>query len=320
MIIFLMTGGHKYCPEEIEDMPGAPRFETWSYNKLFKAKVLPKASYIFTDFDRLDFWQTELAAKTYRFLKSNGVRVFNDPARALQRFALLKRLHAEGLNKFRVWDAAGDPLPDLYPVFLRTRHAHRGALSELLHSREEAEAELERLVEKGYGVQDLMFVEYCAQPLEDGLFRKLAAFRVGEDVFMTTAVHESHWQAKYGEEGVASAEQYKEEYDMVKTNQFAAALRPAFELAKVEFGRVDFSIVDGAPQVYEINTNPSISLIDDHPFEIRLKTDAIFNERFVRAFKTLDSPDSKGMLKVNHPDLEKQRKRDRFVVHHRWTP
>ena len=55
-------------------------------------------------------------------------------------------------------------------------------------------------------------------------------------------------------------ELYDEEYEFVSTNPFAEALRPVFEIAGVDYGRVDFGLVGGRPQIYEINTNPDIKL------------------------------------------------------------
>lgn len=322
MIIFVMTGGHKYCPEEVQDILGAPTLETWSYNKLFRAKKLPFATYIFSDFDRLDFWQLELAAKIYRTLSAAGATVLNDPAQVLHRLPLLKRLYAAGLNSFKVWDVAADDLPDRFPLFLRTRAAHRGTLTDLLHTQDEAVSALNSLIEQGYTTNDLMFVEYCAEPMENGVFRKLAAFRVGDEMLTTTAVHERNWQAKYGEQGVAGAELYQEEFDMVESNKYTEQLKPAFDIAKIHYGRVDFAVVEDRVQVYEINTNPSISLIHDHPFEIRVRTDKLFCDRLAAALNQIDlaGETSKADIHSDAPEVLEQQKRDRLVLKHRWTP
>lgn len=320
MIVFVTTGGHQYCPTEIEDMPDAPNIGVMSYNRLFRQKRLPLATYIFTDFDRLTSWQLELAAIGFRLLSAAGATVLNDPARALKRLPLLKQLHREGVNKFHAWDAASDPLPNKFPVFLRTQDAHRGVLSDLLHSETEAQAELDRALEDGFGIHNLMFVEYCAEPVSDGVFRKLSAFRVGEKIQMTMAVHESHWQAKYGEAGIASAELYEADYNSIEANPYNDALRRVFDIARIEYGRVDFAVVDGQPQIYEINTNPHISLIDEHPFPKRLEAQSLFMERFVEALKSIEpSGDKKHMIPLDHPALIKQRKTDWLVLRERWT-
>ena len=318
MIFFVTAPPHKYGPLEIEDMPGAPETIVISYNQLLRRKSLPRAAYVFSDFDRLPSWHVELAAKIYRHLKADGLPVFNDPARVLHRLPLLKRLHRAGLNQFQVWDAAADDLPDRYPVFLRTQHGHRGTITDLLENRTAAKQALISALDQGYGLQDLMFTEYCAEPLENGVFRKLAAFRMGDHSQMTPAVHERHWHAKFGEDGAGTADQYQADFEMIKTNPFNDALRSAFDVANIEYGRADFAIVDGRPQVYEINTNPHISLFEEHPFEVRLASQAVFVDRFSAALQAVDFPfDGRKRVALDHPDLQAQRKNDRFVFHQR---
>lgn len=320
MIIFVTTSWHKYAPKEIEDMPNARQIQVISYNRLFRQRQLPRATYIFADFDRLSSWQTELAAYAFRELKAAGATVLNDPAQVLKRLPLLKQLHRRSVNRFQIWDPSIDLLPDRFPVFLRTRDAHRGVLTELLQSQAEAEDALRHAIETGFGIQNLMFVEYCAEPISDGVFRKLAAFRIGDTIQMTLAVHERHWQAKYGEAGIAGAELYQADCDRIDRNPYNDLLREVFDVTKIDYGRVDFAIVDGEPQIYEINTNPHISLIYDHPFPKRLAAQDLFMARFVEAMKAIDSStDGKELIALDHPDLVKQRKTDRFVLHERWT-
>ena len=204
MICFITSGAHKYAVRELRDVPGMPQISLMSYNQLLRQKALPRAVYVFTDLDRIDFWTRELAAKACRCLKAAGLTVLNDPATALTRLPMLKRLQAEGLNNFSVWDAETDGLPDRYPVFLRTRAAHRGAQTDLLETPEAAQAARDNLVAAGFCLADLMFVEYCAEPIEAGLFRKLAAYCVGGEIVTGMSVHDESWHAKYGKEGVAS--------------------------------------------------------------------------------------------------------------------
>src|SRR5690606_3000761 len=126
---------------------------------------------------RLGYWELELAALLHRLLQRNGVRVLNDPARVRQRYALLRLLKQRGLNDFDAWLPDHGQWPERYPVFLRTIASHRGPLSELLHNRAEAEAALADHLAAGHPRKDLMFVEYCAEPNADGVFRKLSVYR-----------------------------------------------------------------------------------------------------------------------------------------------
>ena len=75
-----------------------PVHRIWSYDALFRAKKLPHATWVFTDFDRLSAWELELAAHAYREIKSGGMRVLNDPALAVGRFDLLASLRLLGRN------------------------------------------------------------------------------------------------------------------------------------------------------------------------------------------------------------------------------
>lgn len=320
MICFITSGAHKYAVRELRDVPGMPKIGLLSYNQLLRKPALPRATYVFTDFDRIDFWQRELAAKAYRCLKAAGLTVLNDPAGVRTRLPMLKRLKADGLNSFSVWDPEVDPMPDAYPVFLRTRAAHRGALTDLLATPEAAQEALDALIAAGHCRSDLMFVEYRSEPVEDGLFRKLAAYCVGDRIVTGMSVHDTDWHAKYGTEGAASEALYREERDAVEENRYAAPLARYFQAAGIAFGRADFALVNGNIEVYEINTNPNNSRILDHPFAMRVDTDALFHQRLAEALQAVDTPAGGPPVALDHPDLAAQRKRDWLLPRPRWTP
>ena len=165
-----------------------------------------------------------------------------------------------------------------------------------------------------------MFVEYCAEPIEDGLFRKLAAYCVGDEVITGMSVHDENWHAKYGKEGVASEAHYLDEMQAVKENRHAAGIAGHFKAAGISFGRADFTLVKGKVEVYEINTNPNNSLILDHPFPLRVETDALFHQRLAEAMRAIDTETGGDPILMDHPDLVSQRKRDGYLTRPRWTP
>ncbi len=321
MIVFVVTTSHNYALRELETLAGAPKVRILSWNRLFRMKALPAATYVFGDFDRLNFWQLELAGKVCRAVREAGLPALNDPARVLQRHALIRALYKAGLNSFTAWDAAIDGLPDRYPVFLRTKAAHRGTLSDLLGSAAEAESALEKALGDGVNLHDLMFVEYCAEPVREGLFRKLSAFRVGDRIITGMSVHETGWHAKFGASGLADAALYDEEFAAVETNAFAGALAPHFAVSKAGFGRADFTMVGGRVQVYEINTNPAISQIREHPSATRLAADRLFHERLAEALRAIDTPDGSGRtVPMDFEAIVRQRRHDRRVLSERWVP
>ncbi len=289
-----------------------------TYPAALHARRLPRATYLFCDLDRLGYWELELAGRLHAHLRSAGLRVLNDPARVRQRYALLRLLRDLGRNRFNAWLPDHGEAPDVFPVFLRTQAAHRGPLTDLLHTPGEADAALGEAIAQGYARKDLMFVEYCAEPNAQGVFRKLSCYRIGDATLPSLAVHERRWSAKYGEVGVAGEAGYQDEYDIVKTNRYAADLAPVFELAEVEFGRADFAIVGGEVQTYEINTNPAMNLLREHPFALRVEAQRLAWQAMKAAFERIDSEPGRSVA-IDEPVLAQQRRRDKFLPYLRWN-
>lgn len=300
------------------EFPGVPAIQVWSYDRLLRARRLPWATWIFTDMDRLGPWELELAAHCYRELRSHGMRVLNDPARVCHRHRLLKRLKAAGVNRFEVWRTDEATAVDRWPVFLRTESAHRGPLSDLIGNAGQLGQEIEKALSTGYPEADLMVVEYCAEPVQEQLFRKLATFRVGDRLVPTLAVHDSHWAAKHGQLGIAGAELYREELASLSENRHADALNKAFEIGHVEYGRADYALVSGVPQIYEINTNPTIGRVLDHPDPARVESGRVWERNFVAALAAIDAP-AGAPVPINDGILSRQRRRDLWMTRSRWV-
>lgn len=130
MIVVVTTATHSYTHAQI--VPLVPGLRLAGYPRLLRRRRLPRATYVFTDLDRLGFWQLELAAHVFRALRDDGCRVRNDPAAVIQRLPPIRRLHAEGINSFTAWPAEELYAVDRFPVFLRTRSAHRGVLTDVI--------------------------------------------------------------------------------------------------------------------------------------------------------------------------------------------
>ena len=98
LIVFLTTQHHKYTHQDL--LAEDANVRVAGYAAIQRAKRRPLATYIFTDLDRVPFWQLRELAKIYRDLRASGCRVLNDPARALSRFGLLRSLNRAGINSF----------------------------------------------------------------------------------------------------------------------------------------------------------------------------------------------------------------------------
>ena len=88
-------------------------------------------------------------------------------------------------------------------------------------------------------------------------FCRYGTFRIGNAIHLDHVVTEDTWNVKWGKLGLATEDMYREDDRLIRDNCFAAELREAFQIAEIEYGRADFSLVDGRPQIYEINTNPT---------------------------------------------------------------
>jgi hypothetical protein len=290
LIVFLVTPEHPYTLEEVT--PRYPGVTVLTYDQLFgRADVsLPRATYVFSDLDRLARWRLVTVAGLYRQLRGAGLKVLNDPARSLSRFGLLRRLHDTGVNDFNAYRVEDGVMPAKWPVLLRQEGDHNGPYPELLHSPADVERVVERLTAGGIPVSNMLLVEYCAEPVIPGLFRKLSMFRIGEAYFAANCVHEESWVIKHGAKGIATPELYDDDFRIVRDNPYLDAIRPAFELAHVEYGRLDFALVGGRPQVYEINLNPHVGFGGEHPSPARAASFPIFEKNFVDALAAIDTP------------------------------
>jgi hypothetical protein len=185
------------------------------------------------------------------------VHFLNHPTQTLQRFDLLRELHARGQNVFRAVRIDDDLRRLTYPVFVRNERTHDGPLSPLVRSPAEVEAAVGRLIVQGNAPGDLMVVEFCDTADDDGYYRKYGAFVVGDHIIPRSLSYSREWMLKFqGSE--FSARMAQEEQDYVLQNPHEDELRQLFAAARVGYGRVDYAMKDGRVQVWEINLNPTI--------------------------------------------------------------
>ncbi len=289
MILIVTTRDHRYTHEALHREPSLD-LDVVTYDQVLRRRSPHKATQIFTDLDRLSDWELHEAALLFRDLNSRGMTALNDPARFLGRSGMLRSLHRAGINQFDVYRVDSLERPKRWPVFLRLEGNHAAPVSGLLQSEEELDSALEAAVEQGAPKSALLIIEYAAEPIRPGVFRKLSVFRVGDRFLGYTCVHEDSWIVKYGKAGIASDDMYEEEYAFVRDNPFADAVKPAFDLAGIDYGRADFGLVDGRPQIYEINNNPLVDLSPQRGATGRRKeSSALFRTNYLQAMTEIDS-------------------------------
>ncbi len=261
MIHYLTLAGRWMFSEYLEYWGRAlaeSKMRILRYEALLDETRFERGTYVFSTIE-------EVAPPMERFIRElaaqlrgvEGVRILNDPERVLRRFDLHAELWRQGRSNFRSMRAADDLSGLRFPVFVRAERSHDGALSPLLHTQSEVETWIGRAMALGRSLGDLMVVEFCDTADAGGWYRKYAAFNVDGRIVPRSLSCGRHWMLKFGgnEFTMAMAE---EELEYVRTNPHERELAEIFAIARIDYGRIDYSIKDGRVQPWEINVNPTI--------------------------------------------------------------
>jgi hypothetical protein len=261
VIHFLAPAAGTYTLDEyfaLEPPELVRRFRVIPYDTLPGRSRFERGCYVFAGLDQLSPAMARLAGAVHRQLQgAEGVRLLNDPARSLRRYDLSRALHAAGRNDFRAWRLREALRGIRFPVFLRSERSHGGNYSGLLQSEGELRAAVGRGVLQGHAVGDLLAVEFCSTVDPDGLYRKYAAFKVGDRIMARSLHHASGWMVKFAESEF-TRELVMEEQAYVRDNPHAEQLREIFALAAIEYGQIDYAVRDGRIKTWEINLHPTI--------------------------------------------------------------
>jgi hypothetical protein len=321
MINVIMTRGHEYTLRNAVRDRQCPPLDVLDYDRLLAARKLPRAVYVFTDFDRLGPYDLELAAAVYRELAAAGAPVLNDPARFKTRYGLLRALHEAGINDFNAYRADEGLRPARYPVFIRRDHGHRAPLSDLLADWDATRRAIDEAVAEGVPESHILIVEYAAEPAAPGIFRKLSVARVGDRYTPQLCGHDETWLVKRGKKGGATEELYQDENRIMRENPFAKELARAFQLAEIEYGRADFGLVGGRVQVYEINSNPHFPTAFPHPIPLRAETQRLAWTQLRDALADLAGRAPRGRpIRVGHSKLARYQRRWYARARTRFVP
>ena len=234
-----------------------PRMRLHTYEELPDREEFQAGTWLFTNLDELQPPVLALATALRDALSEAGFPVLNDPRRVLFRRDLLEALHSAGMNRFRAVSLDGDLTTLRYPVFVRRASDHEGPLSPLLHDPRELDRWIGKAVIWGIPRSDVLVVEFLDTADSAGLYRKYGAFVLGGRILPRSLNRGSHWMVKHGTTDF-TPEFQQEELDYVETNPHREALRKVVEIAGVDYGRIDYSLLNGQLQVWEINVCPTI--------------------------------------------------------------
>jgi hypothetical protein len=291
MFLFLTTPGYGSTVEEfVHPLPDAdvPHCRVTTYDAILRSNHTAKAMHVFTDLERLRDCELVAAASLYRALRVAGIPCLNDPARVMGRYQLLCNLFEAGINPFAVYRADGRPKPAQFPVFIRNESSHDGPMSALIKDQNELDDHLERLIEGGRPLRGLLVVEYAAEPLPGGVWRKTGTYRIGKYYMVGHQFPSDNWVVKtYGQHVTSDALQLEEKAAVI-ANDVPESVRRAFDIAGVEWGRADHATFQGREIVFEINTAPVPWMTDRYGNTIRIETKRVKRTRMYSLLRELD--------------------------------
>ncbi|WP_424983229.1 hypothetical protein [Maritalea sp. S77] len=258
MLIFIGPNRQRGNVHGFSVFPDAPAYKHKTYSWLFKTRRLPSATYIFTFIDRLHPRERRLAAKIYHHINAagDGFKALNDPALAKNRYRLLRTLHDEGINQFNAYLASEMPKPKRFPVFVRNLSVSLPPLTELLENQDALDRALIDLEQQSEPLDDLVVIEFCAEPFHGEFYAKLASYRIDQTISFNMMLFDEKWYVKYRQVDHMPPGANAFEAKLMQENAFQDEVRRVFDLANIEYGRVDFALVGGRPQFYEINFHP----------------------------------------------------------------
>lgn len=300
MIHYLVPGRQRHTILEYLEYWGrdqASRIRALPYEDLAHASRIARGTYVLSGLDQLGPAMMRFVEALHRRLEGEpGFRFLNHPRRTLRRLPLLEALHSSGLNDFHAIRATDDPAALRYPVFLRLEHLHDGPASALLASPRDVEAAIGRAAIAGYAVEDLIVVEFCPSVEPDGRYSKRSAFVVGDRIVPRSVFRGPHWMLKQAG-GEREPRTIHEELAYVRHAPEADRLREIFDLARVEYGRIDYALRDGGIRTWEINLNPRIGrgqrpsrrVTPPELQRIRRRSKALFYRAFRNAWRAVDT-------------------------------
>lgn len=287
MIFFLVKKYHDYTVGNF--------LQTWARSLIGKIQImsyedcafctrLHRGTYVFTDFERLSDPQIALVKSIAPQVVAAGCKVLNFPDRVQDRYQLQTKLHAKGINQFRVFRAEEDLSTVKFPVFVRRISDHMGKTSPVIENANDLVRELAE--RKARGETNVIIVEKIDVRGADGLFRKYGVFRCGDRLVTRHLYFSPQWLQNIPD--LIDDDKVAQEAAYMHENPHLDQVREAFEIAGTEYGRMDYGVVNGKIQVWEINTNPMMMAA---PYKIdprRLPAQARATEKAREAIEAID--------------------------------
>jgi hypothetical protein len=293
------------------------RVRTLNYQEIAAGGRLPIGSYIFCALDQASPAELAMAQECWNLLEEKGLplQLINRPSEQLHRYALLRECARLGRNSFRVGRLSALPHWNHFPAFIRDGRLHGSMNTKLLNTRWKLACNLlwmgKMMVIARFSLRDFLIMEFCDTRDGQGVYRKYSAYIVGNRIIPYSLIHSRNWAVRdsnslwFSEARQSASEETmaSEELDYVRDDPHAQWLRETFALARIGFGRIDYSVRDGVCEVWEINTHPTIAWPEGWPgtkpdvvrmWDLRKPAHMIFLRQFEDAMHAVDCPIPEG--------------------------
>ena len=246
---FLRSGG-KVLADQIVLLP---------YTRIHELSNMERGNIVFSDHDLLGENQRLIQKEIYNTIRTQNedLKLLNDPSRVLLRKPMLRNLSE--VNGFNCY-SFGDNLEEArFPVFVREENRHTGPLTNLIYNPDGLMRNLDRLIRIGYSSRELLIVEYSESVNQRGEFVKYSAFHLLGEVFPRYLNFSHDWNVKADlppKDPLMEARN-GEIAEYMEQNPHRDWIRNIFEIAGIDYGRIDYGMVDGKCVAWEINLNPA---------------------------------------------------------------
>lgn len=289
-----------------------PPISVVSYASAFRRLSVPAGSLVFTDFDLLSSFEMDAAGALAVAAEAQGLPVLNHPARVMERHDLLASLHDAGRNPVEVTRLDTGARPSRYPLFIRQEDGCLRPDTGLLHDEAALDAALAALRAAGKTLKRRIAVSFENRPDGEGYYRKYGAFCIGGRIVPQHILRGPEWIVKSNRANASEAFA-AEELAWVQDNPHAPELAGIFAHAGIDFGRIDYAMVEGRLVTYEINVNPTFPRFrgGNPARESRRKP---ILDALAEAFAAIDTPGARGRLTFR-PDPGGAR----YIKRKRWN-
>lgn len=294
MITYLSTQAHQYTIQWfLADWGRAltPLLSPRHYEQFIQPQPQPLTEiYIFSDLERVNAQGLHILGKAWDQLlkRQPPLILLNNPHRFHKRLELLQYLYQQGINTFTAYPLNPEALPENlhFPVFLREANDHEGPRSDLLLTPTDLAQAIAEWKAQGSPGHTPIITEFIDTRDAQGRYQKYGAFRIGDTIVPAHIQTSDHWMVK-ASSSEPTEELIAQEWEYIQTNPHQAELMNIFKMAHVDYGRIDYTLVEGRIQVFEINSNPTLLKPGAPKNPQRATRKAYVAQQLVSAFQAL---------------------------------